>query len=57
MNDVLERELEKYRQMDDKRMMLSQQYRTDYIKELKARKEFEKRKAEYLKELRFRVYG
>lgn len=57
MNDVLERELEKYRQIDDKRMMLSQQYRTDYIKELKARKEFEQKKLEYQKKLRLSVYG
>lgn len=57
MNDVLERELEKYRQMDDKRMMLSQQYRTDYIKELKARKEFEQKKLELQKKLRLSVYG
>ncbi len=57
MNDVLERELEKYRQMDDKRMMLSQQYRTDYIKELKARKEFEQKKLEFQKKLRLSVYG
>ncbi len=51
MNDVLERELERYRQADEKRTMLSQQYRTDYIKELKARKEFEQRKLEYKKKL------
>ena len=57
MNDVLERELEKYRQMDDKRMMLSQQYRTDYIKELKDRKEFEQKKLEFQKKLRLSVYG
>lgn len=57
MNDVLERELERYRQMDDKRMMLSQQYRTDYIKELKARKEFEQKKLEFQKKLRLSVYG
>lgn len=51
MNATLEKELEKYRQIDEKRQMLDEQNRAVYFRERREKQEIQDRKEELLRKL------